>query len=235
MAYTRTLAQLSLAVQQVGAWEGSTDITPAVLLQAINYGLIEGYRMMVNAWKDYFTLDTTFAIVAGTDRYTLSTIAPNFFELRHLDVSADGVRFVRCFPHDLDAAHRYSAVPSTTVGRLRYRMQSSSLVFVPVPPQGVARIYWIPMPVQFTDIADVSVVTFDVPAEERLVVLHAQLDCLRRSDLDTSGVESDFARAAAGLRTDAGNRDAGEPFYLDPNGPPRDQRISGYDSDEGGW
>ena len=63
MTYTRTFAQLSLAVQQVGSWEGSNDITPDVLLQAINYGLLEGYGLMVKAWKDYYTLDTTFAIV----------------------------------------------------------------------------------------------------------------------------------------------------------------------------
>src|SRR5678816_4708430 len=88
---------------------------------------------MVNAWRDYYTLDTTFPIVAGTDRYALATIAPNFYELRHLDVSADGVRFQRCLPHDLSIAARYSSIPATSVGRLRYRLQAGNLVFVPVP------------------------------------------------------------------------------------------------------
>lgn len=232
MAVTRTFAQLSAAVQSTGGWEGSDDITPDVLLQALNYGLLEGYRAMVNAWRDYYTLDTTFAIVAGTDRYPLATIAPNFFELRHLDVSADGVRFQRCLPHDLEIAHRYSAIPATSVGRLRYRLQGANLVFVPVPPAGTAKIYWIPMPVQFASTEDVTPVTFDVPAEEKLVVHYAARDCYIRSDLSTAAMDALIKEDLLGLRTDAGNRDAGNPFYLDPNGPPRDHRLLG-DSDDG--
>jgi hypothetical protein len=235
MAYTRTFAQLSLAVQQVGGWEGSIDITPIVLLQAINYGLLEGYALMVKAWRDYYTIDTTFAIIAGTDTYPLSTIAPNFYQLRHLDVSSDGLRFRRCLPHDLSAAYRYSAVPAITIARLRYRMQGANLVFVPVPPVGTARIYWIPLPVQFASTADVTPVTFDVPAEELVVVYMAQKFCLDRSDLSTVGVERDIAQAAMGLRSNASNRDADQPVYLDPNGPPRDSRILGYNDDDGGW
>lgn len=231
MTYTRTFAQLSLAVQQLGGWEGSADITSDVLLQAINYGLIEGYRAMVNAWKDYYTLQANFAIVAGTDSYVLATIAPNFYELRHLDVSADGVRFRNCPPHDIAAAHRWSAVPTTTVARLRYRMQAASLVFVPVPPAGTGRIYYIPLPPQFTGIADATVLTFDVPSEDRLVVGFAFRECLTRSELDTAPAERIIAEAKTGLRTDAGNRDAGEPYYLDPSGPRRERVGPGWEDD----
>jgi hypothetical protein len=231
MAYTRTFAQLSLAVQQLGGWEGSSDITPDVLLQAINYGLLEGYRAMVNAWKDYYTLSATFAIVAGTDTYALATIAPNFYELRHLDVSSDGIRFRRCPPHDIAAAHRWSAVPSTTVSRLRYRMQAGNLVFVPVPPACTGKIYWIPLPPQFASTADATALTFDVPSEELLVVAYAYREALFRSELDPSPGNRKIAEAVAGLRTDAGNRDAGEPFYLDPSGPRRESDWPGWEDD----
>jgi hypothetical protein len=231
MAYTRTFAQLSLAVQQLGGWEGSSDITPAVLLQAINYGLIEGYRAMVNAWRDYYTLQADFAIVAGMDTYALATIAPNFFELRHLDVSSDGVRFRPCPPHDIAAAHRWSAVPSTTVSRLRYRMQGANLRFVPVPPAATGRIYYIPLAPQFVSTADPAALTFDVPSEELLVVAYAYRESLFRSELDPSPGDKKIGEAIAGLRTDAGNRDAGEPLYLDPAGPRRDPIALGWDDD----
>lgn len=229
MSYTRSFAQLSLAVQQVGAWENSTDITPAVLLQAINYALLKGYGLMVKAWRDYYTLDATFPIVAGTDRYALATIAPNFFQFRHLDVSTDGVRFVRCLPHAIEAAHRYSAVSATTISRVRYRLQAGNLVFVPVPPAATGKIYWIPLPVQFADVNDASLVTFDVPTEEKLVVYLAEKFCTRRSDLDTTAIMRDIAEEVADLRGEASNRDAGEPVYLDPNGPARDSRY--YDDE----
>lgn len=229
----RTFAHLSLSVQQLGGWEGSSDITPDVLLQAINYALLEGYRAIVNAWKDFYTQESTFTIVAGQDRYALTDIAPNFYQLRHLDVSADGVRWRRCPPHDIDAAHRWSAVPSTTVGRLRYRMQSSSLVLVPVPPQCFGKIYWIPLPLQFASTADTSQIPFYVPSEELLIVAYAYRECLIRSELDPSPAQLKIGEAISGLRTDAGNRDAGEPFYLDPTGPRRDR--GGAIDDEDGW
>lgn len=232
MAYARTFAQLSTAVQAAGSWENSTDITPAVLLQAINYGLIVGYDAMVVKWEDYYTLDATFAIVAGTSSYVLSTIAPNFYKLRHLDVSQDGVKFRRCYPHDLEVAYRYTTNTATSVSRLRYRMQAGNLVFVPIPPAATARIFWIPLPVQFTSTADVTPVTFDVPAEEELVVYLAERFCLDRSDLDLSGVTRKIDEATSRLRTASADRDAGEPFSLDPNGPPRQW---GYGDEGDGW
>ena len=231
MAYTRTFAQLSLAVQQLGGWEGSSDITPDVLLQAINYGLIEGYRAMVNAWRDYYTLQADFAITAGVDTYALATIAPNFFELRHLDVSSDGARFRPCPPHDISAAHRWSAVPATTIHRCRHRMQAANLVFAPKPPAATGRIYYIPLAPQFSSISDPTALTFDVPSEELVVVAYAYRDSLFRSELDPSPGDKKIAEAVAGLRTDAGNRDADTPFTLDPAGPRRDRIFPGWEDD----
>lgn len=229
MAYTRSFAQLSLAVQQAGAWENSGDITPAILLQAINWGLLKGYGYMVKAWADYYTLDTVFAIVAGTANYPLATIAANFYKLRHLDVSADGLTYKRCRPHALDIAHRFTGLsPASSIFRVRYRMQGANLVLAPTPPAGFGRIYWIPLPVQFTGISDATLVTFDVPEEETLVVKLGQKFCLHRSDLDETQIDKDIAAEVAELRCDADNRDAGEPFYLDPGGP-------GPDYDDGEW
>lgn len=221
MAYTRTFAQLSLAVQQLGQWEGSSDITPGVLLQALNYALVRGYDLMVGKWADYYTLDATFAIAAGTDSYVLATIAPSFYKLRHLDVSSDGARFFRCYPHDLEIAQRYTTTTATSIGRVRYRMQGANLRFVPAPPAGTGRIFWIPLPVQFASTADVTPVTFDVPVEEQLVTNLAVRSLLVRSDLSTVSVDGAIAELTAGLRTAADSRDAGEPFYLNPNGPTR--------------
>lgn len=229
----RTFPQLAQAVRQLGGWEDSTDITDDVLLQYINYALIEGYRAMVLAGKDFWTQEATFTITAGQDRYALTDIAPSFYEMRHLDVSSDGIRWRRCPPHDLDAAHRYSAVPSTTVARLRYRMQSSNLVFVPVPPQCIGKIYWIPLPPQFASITDTSTIPFYVPSEELLIVAYAFREGLIRSELDLSPAQAKIAEAVAGLRSDAGNRDAGEPYTLDPNGPRRDRYNGGIDEDDG--
>lgn len=240
MAYTRSFAQLSLAVQQLGQWEGSIDITPVVLLQAINYALLDGYDHMVQKWADYYTLDRTFSLTSGLDTYPLANIAATggFYKLRHLDYTPDAAvtassRFTRMLPHEIEGAHVYAGVQSTSGRPPRYRIQGANLVLAPVPPTGTVRIYYIPLPFQFVDVDDVDVATFDVPTEERLVVHLAQRDLLMRSDLDTSGVDRTIGDLTMKLRTAADSRDAGEPMYLDPRGPPRDFDRGGPDGD--GW
>lgn len=240
MAYTRSFSQLSLAVQQLGQWENSVDITPAVLLQAINYGLLEGYDQMVQKWADYYTKDTTFTLVNGTASYALATVvSPDaFYKLRHLDFSQDSPAstnsvFRRMLPHELDGAHVYSGVTTTSGRPPRYRIQGANLVFAPTPIGGSVRIFYIPLAPQFTDTADATLVTFDVPTEERLVVHLAMRDILIRSDLETSSADRMIGQLIAGLRTAADSRDAGEPMYLDPRGPRRDNMRGGPDDD--GW
>lgn len=239
MAYTRTFSQLSAAVQKLGQWENSADITSDVLLQSINYGLLEGYDLMVQRWADYYTIDTTFALVNGTASYTLATVAPNFFKLRHLQFTRDAVvtaasRFVPMLPHAIEGAYVFSGAQATSGRPPRYRQQGANLVFAPVPSSGTVRIFYIPLPVQFASIADVTPVTFDVPVEERLVVQIAQRDLLERNDLPVDDCDRKIAKLTGLLRTSADNRDAGEPFYLDPKGPPRDN-TAGLLDDEGWW
>lgn len=229
MAYTRSFSALSVAVQQLGSWELSDDVTPSVLLQAINYALLEGYDMMVQRWADYYTLDTTFAIVAGTDLYALAALAPTFYKLRHLDVSSDGVRFYRARPYDIDTQHQYTGATGNTMHSVRYRLQGANLVLAPNHVGGTGKLWYIPLPPQFTDPNDATLVTFDVPTEERLVVNLAMRDILVRSDLATSSVDGMIGRLGEMLKT-AGERDAGEPFSLVDN-PRRDGDINDCD----GW
>lgn len=234
----RSFAQLSLAVQQLGAWEGSADITPTVLLQGINYALIEAFDVMVQKWADYYTIQLDYALLSGHDTYPLDQIiaagpegTPDFYKLRHLDWSSDGVRWHRMYPYDLDTQHLYSDRPSTsTRARRRYRLQGQNLIVAPTPSTAITiRLYYIPLPPQFTGVDDTTtLVRFDVPAEERLVVSTAYRDLLIRSDLSTVQAEQMIELATAGLRTAADGRDS-EPFYLDPRGP-RDHVRDGW-----GW
>lgn len=241
MAYTRTFDQLSLAVQQLGSWEGSADITPPILMQTINYALIEAFDVMVQKWADYYTLQLDFNLQPSVDTYSIDAIVSAgrtdgrsvFYKLRHLDWSSDGVRYHRMFPYDLDAQHHFSDSPTTTTRtKRRYRLQGGNLIVAPTPSAADrVRMYYIPLPPQFiTDDPDDidGTIKFDVPAEERLVVSIAYRDLLVRSDLSTVQAEQMIAMATMGLRTAADGRDA-EPFYLDPRGP-RDRAGDGW-----GW
>lgn len=222
-----TFASLSLAVQQLGQWENSGDITPAVLLQSINFALIESYDIVIQRWLDYYTIETDFVLTPGTGAYALSDITPGFYKLRHMDYTGDttvtdNTRFVPMLPHSLDGAYRYSGRGPSGRFPPRYRIQGQTIVFAPTPAGGVARVYYIPAPYQFSGIGDTNEVVFDAPIEIRLVVQVAQRDILERSDLDTRDCDMKIGKLTALLRAAADNRDAGEPFYLNPAGPPRE-------------
>lgn len=224
MAYTRTFAQLSLAVQQLGEWERSEDVTPGVLLQAINYGLLEGYDHMVAKWADYFTAATEFALTPGLLSYGLEDLTDGlFYKLRHLEFTRDvglssGSRFVRMMPFDLESSWSFRQTNTNSVPR--YRIQSGSLVLSSTAV-GSIRMFYIPLPAQFTDADDDTPVRFDVPIEERLVVSLAVRDIRYREELDTSSIDRTIERCVSLLRTAADSYDASHPFYLDPRGPSR--------------
>lgn len=239
MTYTRSFPQLSLAVQQLGQWENSVDITPSVLLQAINYGLLQAYDQMVQKWADYYTVDVTFPLIAGTSSYPLGYVTGgNFFKLRHLDWTTDSVvtdssRFYPMLPHEIEAAHTWTGRSASSGTPPRYRLQGNSIVLVPTPIGGTVRMYYIPLAPQIVDVNDTQDLQFEVPVEELLVVHYAQRDLIDRSDLDTSSVDRKIAMLIPQLRTAADSRDAGEPMYLDPRGPRRDRMRGGHDDE--GW
>lgn len=234
----RSFAQLSDAVQKLGQWENSGDVTPEVLLQAINFALIDGYDIVTQRWLDYYTIDVDFPLTSGIDAYALSNVAPGFYKLRHLDFTSDATisnttRFRPMLPHSLEGAHRYSGVSATSSRPPRYRVQGQSIVFAPPPIGGIVRVYYIPAPYQFSGAADTNEVIFDTPIEIRLVVQVAQRDILERNDLSTVDCDRKIGELTAKLRTAADSRDAGEPLYFDPAGPPRDWVSGGPDDD--GW
>lgn len=236
--YTRNFAGLTLSVQQLGQWENSGDITPAVLLQAVNYGLVEGYDLMVQKWADYYTIETTFAVTTASTTYSVVTLFEGtFYKLRHMDFSTDGVRYRRMYMMDLEASYAYSgSTGSSSVPR--YRLQGGSMsaisddeaIVLAFPTTGTIKAFYIPLPFQFGSVDDTNVVKFAAPIQERLVVHLAHRDLLTRSDLPTTDVDREVDRLTARLRTAADGRDAGEAFSLDPRGAPRR-----YLSDEEWW
>lgn len=233
---TRSFADLSTKVQQLGQWENSGDITPEVLLQAINFALIEGYDIITGKWLDYYTIEATFPFETNEPRYTLSTVAPGFYKLRHLAYTRDTTvtansRFVPMLPHAIEGAASYSGVSASAGRPPRYRVQGRDLVFAPMPSGGTVKVYYIPVPPQFASVTDDLQVIFEVPIEERLIVQLAQREILERNDLSTADCDRKIDRLTGMLRVGADSRDAGEPLYLSPHGPPRESWMA-FDGDE---
>lgn len=235
---TATFAQLSLAVQQLGQWENSDDVTPAVLLQAINFALLEGYDIVVQKWLDYYTIEHDSVLTAEQSAYALTDVAPGFYKLRHIDFTGDtttseSTKWTPMLPHEIAGAHAYSGRAVSGRRPPRYRVQGQFLMLTPTPSAGIIRTFYIPVPYQFSAVDDTNQVVFDAPIEMRLVVQLAQRDILERSDLSTADCDRKIERLTALLRTAADSRDAGTPFYLNPLGPPREPDWA--IDDEGWW
>jgi hypothetical protein len=204
----------------------STDLTRAVLNEFLNDALQESYEIQIEKWADYYTkLGAETAFIIGQDYYALPS---DFYKLRKVEYSTGPDRWIRLFPHDLEAAHLYPVSGSRPA---RYRIQGRSLVFVPTPgAAGTFRTYYIPIRTTLTD--DPDVVTFDVPNEQKLVLAIAWRDCLDRQELDPTPALTKIETLTKWVRTAADNRDAAEPFYLSATGPPL---SSSDDSSDDGW
>lgn len=228
MPYTRTLAQLRTSVQVRGNYEGSADITPAVLLEIINDALEETYTPVNASDDDYYVkLGTAFSLVVGTDTYAVPT---DFYKLRKVEILVSTGRWARLLPVPIDGNQRISqwGLPGK---RYRYRLSKAGLTLYPVPAStDSVRLYYTPLAPQLA--ADGDTVTFDFPIEQKLVLHIALRDCYQRQDLDTSTIDGKIAQYRDQLRTAADSHDDGEPFYLSRGGAYSDSDDS---VDDGGY
>lgn len=224
MARSFTLVQLRLMLQRRGQWENSEDITPDIINDAINEGVAELWDMMIERWADYYTLSTTLATTPNVATVPLSALAP-FYKLRKIEIAVSG-RQEKLLPHDLDASHTFRTLNGK---RYRYRLQGPSSastaadgVIVLVPTPTVAEnltIYYIPSAPLLVDDTD-ALNGFN--GYEELVVQLALRTLRDRQDMDLSAVNARIEQLSQRIRSAADNRDAGEPFYLDPRGPTPD-------------
>lgn len=213
MADSRTLTQLIAAVQTLGKYENSRDMTSAVITQFLNEAIAETYDILVEKWADYYLSSSTVAVVANTDTYALPA---TFYKLRKVEILLSGTRYAKLYPHDLDVAHRYTTVNGKAY---RYRLQAGNIVFVPMPAASeTVRLWFIPAFTRLVAGAD----TFDaINGYEDLVQQLAFKRCRDREELPHPEIDAEVARLTARVRTASDGRDATEAFSLDPGGPPR--------------
>lgn len=221
---TRTLAQLRTSVLRRGSWEGSDDLLPdndpSMMNEFINEAIRELWDLMIQKWEDYYTTEATLATVAGNDSIALPA---TFYKFRKLEILASGTlagvdeHMIRLMPHDLEASHRFRSIDGK---RYRYRIQGGALRLVP-RPQAVEtlRLFYIPYATELAADGD----TFDgINGYEELAIQFAMMRVEKRQDLPIEETMREIDRLTKRIRTAADGRDAAEPMYLDPAGPPND-------------
>lgn len=224
MARSATLAEMRTSVTRRGGWENSEDITSTVIDELLNEGITEVWDLLVGKWADYYTAEATLATIVGNDAVALPA---TFYKFRKLEILIAGTlgaadeQMMRLLPHDLESSHRYRTLHGK---RYRYRIQAGNLRLVP-RPQAIEtlRLFHIPWATKLVADGDL----FDgINGYEELVIQLAMLRCYKRTGEDTMDTVNEIDRLSRRVRTAADARDAAEPFYLDPDGPPDE------DSDE---
>lgn len=228
MAYTRTRLQARkslarrLGIAGADGDTASSSLTADVLNEFINDSRQETYNILVQKWEDYFTVTSAnLSMVAGTASYAVPT---DFYKLRKVELQR-GSRWVRLLPTDLEVAEQFDVSGTPR----RYREQARNIVFMPAPATAETyRLFYVPILADLTDDADV--ITFDVPAEYKLLLTIAWRDALDAQDLDPSPAIAKMSDLVPQLRSAADSRDATEAFSLNPFGPPGHMNEDdGYD------
>lgn len=213
MARTITLAEFRTAILERGGWSVSGDLTPTVLADVVNQAITELWDLLIDADKDRYATSTTLSTAVGSDSVSLPD---DFYELRKLEISDGAGGWNRLLPHALEVSHQYR----TSSGKwFRYRLQGSNIRLVPTPQSiETLRLWYIPWAARLVADGD----TFDgVNGYEELVIQIGKYRCEVRQDLPSQDATSrEIARLTKRIRAAANDRDASEPFYIDPHGPP---------------
>jgi hypothetical protein len=213
MPRTITLAELRTDLRALTGFENVPDPSDTLLNRLLNDAITEVWDLLIQKWDDLYTTSTTVVVAAG-DAVALPA---TFYKLRKLETQ-NGPKWVRNLPFDLDVSHTFSTV---TGKRYRYRLQGANLqLSVPVAQSETFRIWYIPFSPRLSADGDL----FDgINGYEQLVLQTARRTTLDRFELDTANAEKEIVRLTARIRTAADGRDASEPFYLNPHGPPDDE------------
>lgn len=215
MARTITLLELRTAVLERGGWSVSADLTTAVLNDVINEAIAELWDTLIQADKDRLATSTNLATAVGNDAVALPA---DFYELLKLECQ-DGAEWVPIKPVALKVAHRFTTL---TGKHYRRRLQGSNIRLVPTPQAiETLRLWYIPYATKLT--ADGN--TFDgINGYEEHIIQLAKYRCEVRQDLPSQeATYREVGRLLGRVRTASSDRDADEPFYIDPYGPPAEE------------
>jgi hypothetical protein len=205
-----TLSSLRTRVRERADMENSTFVEDAELNQYINSSYQELYDLLVASFEDYYTgAPTSFTIASGSNTYTLPS---DFYKLRGVDCSIDGVNYYTMQPFDFANRNNFN----NSVGVLnayqfqnQYRLVGSKIYITPEDNAvGSYRIWYVPRATVLT--SDSS--TLDgINGWEEYVVVDAARKCLAKEESDTQYLILEKEALRQRIIAMSARRDAGMP------------------------
>lgn len=221
-----TLSQLQTRARQRADMVGSTFVTDAELTNLLNQGFAELYDLVVSAFEDYFTINTTFSVTSG-DTYTLPE---NFYKLRGLDFSVNGsYRACREFQfNDRNNSTRDTAWMSNTASPRSYRIMADSLLLQPTTSAlGDYRLWYVPSPTFLVGSSDTVPTSLSKFGWDEYIVLFAAERMLSKEESSITDIQGERAEIANRIQAMASNRQVDQSSTI--------QDVSGYSTSRWGW
>lgn len=219
-----TLSSLRTRVRARADMKNSNFVEDSELNQYINSSYQELYDLLVASFEDYYTAaPTSFTISSGSNTYTLPT---DFYKLRGVDCSIDGVNYYTMQPFDFANRNNFN----NTVGVLNsyqfqnlYRIVGDKIYITPEDnAAGSYRLWYVPRATVLT--LDAS--TLDgINGWEEYVVVDAARKCLAKEESDTSFLVQEKEMLRQRIIAMSARRDAGMPKSITDVG---EALYSGY-------
>lgn len=184
MSRTVTLSSLETQVRQRADMVGSSFITDVGELdEYVNQSVARLYDQIVQADEDYYTTGVSLTLVAGTQTYSIASIASDFYKLRGVSIYFDPQRIVTLDRLAWQERNDYTNVWVGEVSGMprKFIVLGGTISFTPIPGSNYTAIFnYIPVPPRLT--ANGSI-TFDGNAGwEEFVVLDAAIKCLFKEE-----------------------------------------------------
>lgn len=185
MARSVTLRSIATKARVLADMKSSAFITDSEILGMLNDVIPELYDELVGSYDDYYSAQSSFTLVTGTNVYDLPA---NFYKMVGVDYQINNGAYITLKPF-MNAERNSVLTTNTTI------------------PAGNIRVRYVPAPPIYTDL---DTDTFDgVAGWDRLVVLLLAMDMLNAEESDTTALRDKYMRTLQRVRDMAPPRDSG--------------------------
>jgi hypothetical protein len=212
MARTRTLTNLIADVRAAGDFESDPNKPDALITDRINENIAGFWNILLQAYgEDYLRKECTVTTVAGTEYYTLASLAADFWFALGFDLSYNGAiydlpkfsfheRNIHKVTSNQRGVPRAARISTTSAG-------AEAVQLSPVPDGAYSvLVHYIPAPVRLVNGSD----TFNgVAGWESYVVWSTVADLKAKEESDPSYALAMAAKWEKDIRANAPQRSRG--------------------------
>lgn len=203
-----TLLQLRTRTRERANMENSTFVTDSELNRYINYSINQLRDLMIkHTGEEYFASSTTFALVDGTEEYSLPA---DFYKVISCQMLGDNQLYFPMKRFEYSEQNEFARPLYYRNADVRYKIRGSKLVVNPFSQIGgrTVRMLYVPIPTELSADGD----TLDgLNGWDEYVVVRSAIKCLVKEEQDVSELASELRDLELRMEEMADFRDQSQP------------------------